>query len=170
MTGRLRELAERPVSPGVVRAILATALAATAGLGCVVSLGLGAHRRPWVDHDRGNLAELRPDRPAGPPVEPQAPPDDPARRRQDLLDRPGTPAHRRADRELATHRALQHVPWHRGGVSVGLSGAKGAEAILSVSGPTVGTDRRAYRAFLRRFHDDGRSYLPRFEIATGGRP
>lgn len=163
MTGRLRELAERPVAPGAARAIVATALAVTVALGCVVALGLGAHRQLFA-RDDARHGEVGPGRPVAVPAA-----EAPDAARQDPQDRPGTAAHRRADRELATHRALQHVPWHRGEVSIRLIGARAARAVLSVVGPTTGVDRRAYRVFLRHFHDDGSSYLPRFEVADGDR-
>lgn len=167
MSGRLRDQAERPVTPGVPRAILATALAVTAGLGCLVAVGVGGHRDPLPGHhDPAGEPRRVPARPA------LADPDDAAThltRRQDPLDRPGTAAHRRADRELVSHRALQHVPWHRGAVSIRLVGAKGERAVLSVAGPDRATERRAWASFLHRYGDEGRSYLPRFRSAAGGR-
>jgi len=169
VTGRLRGLAERPVSPGVARAILTTALAVTVGIGCVVALGLGARHEPPIDHLRAGIAWVPSVAPARSRVEPRTPPEA-AHRRQDPQDRPGTAAHGRADQELATHRALQHVPWHRGGVSIRLVGARGRKAVLSVSGPSRAADRHGRRSFLRRFDDDGRSYLFRLEVAKGGRP
>jgi hypothetical protein len=83
---------------------------------------------------------------------------------QDPQDRPGSPAARRAHRELASHRALQHVPYRRGRVSIALVGARAGKAVLLVRGSSLATDRRAWRAFLRRCEDTGRSYLPRFAV------
>jgi hypothetical protein len=87
---------------------------------------------------------------------------------QDRQDRPGTEAHRRARRESVRHRALQHVPWRWGGVSVELVGAKDGKAVLVIEGPSIAAARREWSRFLHRYRDDGRSYLPRFRAGRGG--
>jgi hypothetical protein len=149
----------------VSRAIVVTAFAVTFGLGCVVALGVGAHPGsvpgPDGPHAPGTPPAPASSRPAeaGTQADPAA-----IARRQDPQDRSGTAAHRRAGREIATHRALQHVPWHRGGVSIRLVGAAGGKAVLEVEGPDIAADRLGWRAFLRRFHDDGRSYVVRLLV------
>jgi hypothetical protein len=85
--------------------------------------------------------------------------------RQDRQDRRGSAVHRRALAEVAAHRALQHVPYRSGGVSIELVGARWGRALLRVEAPTVGAARRSWRAFLRRFHDPGAAYVVRFEGA-----
>jgi hypothetical protein len=87
---------------------------------------------------------------------------------QDPQDHPGSAAHRRATREIADHRALQHVPYRAGGVAIDLVGARGDRAVLAVRATTRAAARRGWRAFLRRYRDDGHSYFPRFR--TGGGP
>jgi len=52
-------------------------------------------------------------------------------------------------------------------LTVRLVGARGTRAVLAVGAPTISAARRGWRLFLRRYHDDGRAYLTRFE-ATGG--
>jgi hypothetical protein len=85
-----------------------------------------------------------------------------AGRRQDPQDRPGSAAARRTSRALRTHRALQHVPYRRGEVAIALVGARNGQAVLRVSAPNIAAARRGWRAYLRRYRDDGRAYLPRF--------
>jgi len=90
-------------------------------------------------------------------------------RRQDRQDRPGTVAHHRAAEELAGHRALQHVPYRRAGVSIDLIGARGDRAVLGVRADTPAAARDGWLLFLRSFDDPGRAYLPIFETrATRG--
>jgi hypothetical protein len=56
-------------------------------------------------------------------------------------------------------------------VSIGLVGARGAQAVLAVNGPSLVADRRGWACFLRLYRDDGRSYVPRFQIRRkGARP
>jgi hypothetical protein len=155
---------ERPVDPEVVRAVLATAVAVTIGLACLVGLSAGGPGRSAPDRRGATPPPIA--RPASSPTPAAGPSPHP---RQDPQDRSGTTAHRRVAHELATHRALQHVPWHHGGVTIKLVGAKDGKAILSVLGPGRPADRRARHIFLRRFHDDGRSYLFRLRVARGGR-
>ncbi len=166
MIGRLRELAERPVAPGVARAIVSTALVVTVALGCLVALGVAGHRDPVAGHHDPGSAVARPVAPAPTRPTESATASTVARRRQDPQDRPGSAAHRRVARELASHRALQHVPWHRGRVSIDLVGVEEGRAVLAVRGSSLAVDRHRWRAFLRRWKDDGHSYLPRFEVES----
>jgi hypothetical protein len=152
----------------VARAIVVAAFAVTFGLGCVVALGVGAHPGSVPGPDRPHAPVTTPAPASARPAEAVTRPDPAATTRrqdpQDPQDRPGTAAHRRAGRELATHRALQHIPWHRGGVSIRLVGAAGGKAVLEVEAPDIVADRLGWRAFLRRFHDDGRSYVARLLV------
>lgn len=89
--------------------------------------------------------------------------------REDPQDQPGTKAAKRAARALKAHRALQHVPYRRGGVTIRLTGAlTDGKAVLTVTAVTLHQARVGYRRFLARYHDSGRAYRPRF-IASKGR-
>ena len=82
---------------------------------------------------------------------------------QDPQDHRGTKAAKRAARALASHRALQHVPYRHGAVTIRLTGAlKNGKAVLTVTAPTLREARAGYRRFLKRYHDAGRAYRPRF--------
>jgi hypothetical protein len=88
---------------------------------------------------------------------------------QDPQDRRGSPAAKRAARALASHRALQHIPYRHGPVSITLTGAlPDGKAILIVTAPTLREARAGWRRFLARYHDNGRAYQPHFEAI--GRP
>jgi hypothetical protein len=168
MVERLRALLERPLAPAVGRAILVLALATSLGFAAVALLG-GAGGRPGGDAPRRRPAIAR--LPVSESADSDPSPLSQRVARQDAQDRQGTSAHRLAIRELAAHRALQDVPWHRGGVSIELVGVKGAKAALAVEGPSILAARRGWGGFLRRHRDDGRSYLPRFRAPRrGGRP
>jgi hypothetical protein len=170
---RLRKLLERPLDPRAGRAVIVLAAAIFAGLALLGMLAGTAPDRP------GRSSGTRPaPKPVGRPVEPkEAPRPLPARPpaplrhaghpRQDPQDRRGSAAARRAERELSAHRALQHVPYHRGGLAITLVGARGERAVLRVSAPTLATARQGWRRFLRRYHDDDSAYLPRFEVRGG---
>lgn len=83
--------------------------------------------------------------------------------KQDPQDHRGTAAAKRAARALATHRALQHVPYRHGAVTIRLTGAlKDGKAILTVTAPTPMEARAGYRRFLARYHDTGHAYQPRY--------
>jgi hypothetical protein len=147
--------------------MLAFALAVGIGFAIVVLI-VGSGARP----DTGGSRAARP----GPAREEQTAPGRPIPAPspgevagQDAQDRARTRAYRQAVREVGGHRALQHVPWHRGGVSIELIGADGDRAVLAVEGPNLAMARRGWHLFLRRFHDDGRSYVPRISVAKGGR-
>ena len=164
MTRRLRVLAERPLDPATARIVAILGGAVCVGFAALVGLGLiatGSPRPIGRAQGIGSQVAIRPsstDR--GAPTPAARPP----RSAQDPQDRPDTPAARRARRELAGHRALQHVPLREEGVSISLVGAHAGRAVLAVRGPGIAADRRAWRSFLHRFHDDGHSYLPRLLV------
>jgi hypothetical protein len=164
---RLRALLEHPLDPRLARAIVLLACGVTLGFAVLAVLA-----RPAAEHSApvgaipAGRASAYPTTQASPTVaSPSRGAVPPAR--QDPQDRPGTAAHRRAAREIAAHRALQHVPYRAGGVVIDLVGARGTRAVLAVRAPTRAAARRGWRGFLRRFDDSGTAYLPRFE-ATGG--
>ncbi|MFT3864002.1 MAG: hypothetical protein QM729_06995 [Solirubrobacterales bacterium] len=168
MAERLRALLEHPLDPRVARAIVLLACAATLGLAIVVALARPAVEHPGAD---GNISSSRKSAGSSTPSEAMPAP----RRaggapvRQDPQDRPGTAAHRRAAREIASHRALQHVPWRAGGVAIDLVGARAGRAVLAVRAASLGAAHRGWHTFLRRFDDAGAAYLPRFEVVGGAR-
>ena len=169
MTRRLRLLLERPLDSATARLVVVLGGAICVGFAVLLGLGLLDPGAPGSPRSAatGLRADMAPApvRPTGPKASPEA---DETHRPQDPQDRLRTPAHRRATRELATHRAMQSLPYRHGDLSIELVGARGSKAILAVAAPTVAAARRGYRLFLRRRRDDGRSYLPRF-IAEGGR-
>jgi len=165
---RLRALLERPLDPRAGRAV--TVLAAAISLGFATALGLGVGDGP----NRSTL-ERPPDGGARPsPPLAASSPREPARSerhrppRQDPQDDPGSEAGRRARAALRSHRALQHVPYRAGGVAIDLVGADGGRAVLRISAESAAVARRGWRAFLRRFDDDGLAYEPIF-TTNGGR-
>jgi hypothetical protein len=167
---RLRILLDRPLDRRAGQGVLVLACAITVGFAALVALTGGAGHP--VRQEPGPTVPVV-TTPAPPPAtdRPRAsvgPRPGPAEVRQDPQDRPGSVAARRAGRELAGHRALQHVPWRGDGVSVRLVGARGARAVLAVRAASPRAAERGWHGFLRRYHDAGRAYLPRFEI-TGGR-
>lgn len=174
MVERLRALAERPLDPRAARAVVVLAAAIFAGLAVLVALagselGRAPHARQAPAARSAPAAPPPPSRVAF-PAKPRAARPRPHRHpAQDPQDRRGSAAARRAKRELADHRALQHVPYHQGGVAITLVGAAGNKAILRVSAPTLPAARRGWRAFLRRYGDPGSAYLPRFEARGGHR-
>lgn len=161
MVERLRELADRPLDRGVARAILIIGLAVTIGLSLMVGLaavegGEGSSSDGAVSTGARVVRSL-PSHPARVAV------GHPARRpSQDPQDRRGSAARRRAVAELRSHRALQHVPYRRGGVAINLVGARGPRAVLRVTAPTSRAARAGWRAFLRRYRDRGAAYVPLF--------
>lgn len=172
MTRRLLALAERPLRPATGRIVVLLGGAVCVGFAVLVGLGLLGPRgtgptRPVASPAQSGVpsapvpSPMPPD--AGRPISSTT-----DRRPQDPQDRPGSSAHRRAAGELASHRALQHVPWRHGRVLIRLVGARGTKAVLAVVGHTLTADHRGWRFFLRRFHDDGRAYLPRFTTRRAG--
>ena len=170
MAERLRALLEHPLDARVASAVVVLASAAMIGFAAVLALGLasagsGSARGPAhlgrsaARPGKTSLASpSRPKRTGSTRARPL---------RQDPQDRPGTAAHARADRELAGHRALQHLPYRSAGVSVALVGARGGRAVLRVRAGSALAARRGWRRFLRRYGDRGGAYLPVF---VGRRP
>lgn len=166
MIGRLRLLLDRPLDPLAARAVVV--LAAVIFLGFAVAFALGVSER---DHPATSREETtRSQRVVAAPVEEIAPKPKrrSPRRRQDPQDERASAAGRRAARALRSHRALQHVPYRDGEVTVALAGALGSRAVLRVSAPTVGAARRGWRRFLRRYRDPGRTYAPVFDAKGHG--
>ncbi len=170
MIERLRALLERPLDPRLARAIVVLAAAVTLGFAALGLLAGGGSSRAPATHPRasgsGGAAWPSAARSARGSSLPRATVTRPPR--QDPQDRPGSAAQRRAQRALATHRALQHVPYRHGGISIDLVGARGDRAVLEVRAESIAAAHRGWRAFLRRYRDDGRAYLPRFR-AGGAR-
>jgi hypothetical protein len=169
MVDRLRAFLDRPLDPSATRAILAFASAILLGLAALFVLAGGEPDRPTSREERPAAS---PSVPAAPveEVEDEAAEDHPPTRRQDPQDQKGSAAARRAARALRSHRALQHVPYQGGEVTVTLTGARGSRAVLRVSAPTVSEARRGWRRFLRRYRDSGRAYVPIFKAAGSARP
>lgn len=167
MVDRLRVLLEEPLDPRARRSVVVLASAIVLGLAALFVL---AAREP----ETGTRAEA-PSTPrstsAQAPVELEpAPVEETApRRQQDPQDQKGSPAARRAARALASHRALQHVPYRGGGLTVELVGARGHRAVLRVSAETTRAARRGWWRFLRRYGDSGRAYAPIFRGTIGER-
>jgi hypothetical protein len=160
---RFRAFLDRPLEPSTSRAVIGLALAVGTGLAVLAVLGGVAGRpaarpeaRPQVvPPGSGRVHAGRPSLSA------------PVQADQDPQDRPGTAAHRRAASALAHHRALQHVPYSTGGVSIELVGARRGKAVLRVVAATEGAARQGWRAFLRRFDDDGGAYLHVLKVRGG---
>ncbi|HET9164209.1 MAG TPA: hypothetical protein VFN89_12305 [Solirubrobacterales bacterium] len=172
MIDRLRFLLDRPLDPLAARAVVVFASAILLGFAALFVLG-ASESGPSAATGGGRSVSPRsqPARPlaVAPPKAAPAAPRTVRRRRQDPQDEQGSVAAKRAATALRTHRALQHVPYRRGRLTVRLVGAQGARAVLAVSAPTIAAARRGWQAFLRRYRDDGRSYLPRFQARGGHR-
>jgi hypothetical protein len=160
MIERLRALRDRPLDQEVAKAVTLLGISAALGFFVVVALaGVGggssttvaAHAHAAGPRATSGAAER------GPVAIPE----------QDPQDRIGTAAHRRAAAELAAHRALQHVPFEDGGVSIELVGARRGKAVIRIEAGTVPAARRAWQRFLERFRDRGDAYLPVFKGAGG---
>lgn len=162
MVDRLRALLEEPLDPRAGRAVLVFASAILLGLAALFVL---AAREPDpATPPKTSSAPLS--LPAAPPAETyetEATETHPPLHGQDPQDQKGSPAARRAARALRSHRALQHVPYRSGELTIELVGARGHRAVLRVSAGTVGAARRGWRRFLRRYRDSGRAYLPLFD-------
>lgn len=169
MIDGLRALLDEPLDPRIGRAVVVLASAILLGLAALFIL---ADREPDTSTraEAPSAASSMPSSPAAGaeplPVEEGLPP----RWRQDPQDEAGSPAARRAGRALASHRALQHVPYRSGELKVDLVGARGNRAVLRVSADTARAARQGWRRFLRRFQDSGRAYTPIFREAGSGRP
>ena len=167
MVRRLRALLEEPHDPAVAQAVVGLACVVTVCLLIVVGLGADSRSSGGSSAATPEAAALRPEGETATERRPAT-----TRRSepvQDPQDRPGTAAGRRARRELASHRALQHVPYRLGGVGITLIGVRGARAVLRVEALSVRAAHRAWQAFLHRFGDDGLSYIPVFRVERGSR-
>lgn len=161
MVDRLRALLEEPLDPRLGRAVVVLASAILLGLAALFTLAARqpetstrAEEPPAARSTSGSAtADLAP----APTLEAPASP-----RRQDPQDQEGSAAARRAARALASHRALQHVPYRSGGLAVELVGARGHRAVLRVGAATVQAARAGWRRFLRRYRDSGRAYIAIF--------
>lgn len=162
MPDRLRALLDRPLDPRVARAVLALASAVFVGFAAValvgLSVGAGGRGASTSANDEAAPApssarpEVRPNPKARAPVP-----------HQDPQDRRGSAAARAARRELSSHRALQHVPYGQGAVSITLVGARRGRALLRVRAENLAAARRGWRRFLDRYNDEGAGYRPIFE-------
>lgn len=168
MADRLRAFLDRPLDPSAARAVVAFASAILLGVAALFVLAGGEPDRPTSREDRPAAAS--PSVPAAPveEVEDEAAEHHPPPRRQDPQDEKGSAAAGRAARALRSHRALQHVPYRDGGVTVALAGARGSRAVLRVSAATVPAAQRGWHRFLRRYRDSGRAYVPVFRARGGG--
>ncbi len=170
MVDRLRLLLDRPLDPLVARAVVVFAGAILLGFAAIFVLGVSESGRPASAPEPRVPRRAQPSLPEVAPVEhPGGPRRPPHHRRQDPQDEKGSAAGRRAAKALRSHRALQHLPYRQGRLSVQLVGARGRRALLQVSAPTVVDARQGWRAFLRRYRDDGHAYLPRFQDRGGDR-
>jgi hypothetical protein len=166
MVDRLRALLDRPLDPSAARAILVFASAILAGVAALFVLAGSEPDRPTSQTAWPAAAS-----PTA-PVPSEELEDEPAERRaetsrQDPQDRKGSAAARRAARALRSHRALQHVPYRDGEVTIALAGARGSRAVLRVNAPTGAEARRGWHRFLRHYDDSGRAYVPVFRAAGG---
>lgn len=165
MVERLRALLEHPLDPSTARAIVVLAGAILLGLVGLFALSAAQPESAVIPPAKRPSAASSPAllAPSEGVKDEAADARRPSTPRQDPQDRKGSAAAERAARALRLHRALQHVPYRDGGVSIELVGARGSRALLRVSAPNVPAARRGWLRFLRRFDDAGRSYLPFFK-------
>lgn len=167
MVDRLRALLEEPLDPRLGRAVVVLASAILLGLAALFILA--AHQPETSTRAEEPLAARSTSGSATADLAPAPISDTPAApRRQDPQDQEGSAAARRAARALASHLALQHVPYRSGELAVELVGARGHKAVLRVSADTVQAARAGWRRFLHRYRDSGRAYTPIFQ-AGGSR-
>lgn len=169
MVDRLRALLDHPLDQSAARAILVLASAILLGLAALFVFAASEPGRPTSNEVRPTAASPT----ASPaPVEAvggEAAEDRPPTPRQDPQDRKGSAAARRVAHALRSHRALQHVPYRDGEVTVALVGARGSRAVLRVSAFTVPAAHRGWQRFLSRYRDSGRAYVPVFAATAGKR-
>jgi hypothetical protein len=169
MIDRLRFLLDRPLDPLVARTVVVFASAILLGFAALFVLGTSETGRPAASGLRATQPQPVRSFGAVPPEAALPAPRESRQRPQDPQDKKGSPAASSAAKALRSHRALQHVPYRRGRLTVRLAGARGTRAVLAVSAPTISAARRGWRGFLRRYRDSGRSYIPRFSrIGAGG--
>jgi hypothetical protein len=167
----IRNLLDRPLDPRLARAVVLLAIAITFSFAILVAFGVIAGSVPSEDENRGEVLRA----PSAPPAQQAGALGDarsgeaasvrrtaPRRPRQDPQDRPGSEDYRRARKALRQHRALQHLPFERGKVAIVLAGADHGRALVRVTAATVGGAKRAWRAFLTHYRDDGRAYRASF--------
>ncbi len=162
MVDRLRALLDRPLDPSAARAILVFASGIFLGLAALFIL-VGSSAGPTAPHPKPSPSTNSvpvPEADAG--TEP-AGHGLPPHRRQDPQDVAGSAAAERASRALRSHRALQHVPYTIGDITIVLAGARGSRALLRVTAPTLSAGQQGWRRFLRRYRDSGRAYVPVFD-------
>jgi hypothetical protein len=167
MVDRLRALLDHPLDQSAARAILVLASAILLGLAALFALAASEPGQPTSHEVRPAAASPTASPAPVEAVEGEAADDRLPTPRQDPQDRAGSAAARRAAHALRSHRALQHVPYRDGGVTVALVGAKGSRAVLRVSASTVSAARRGWRRFLSRYRDSGRAYVPNFRVIGG---
>lgn len=167
MAERLRALLEQPLDPRAARAATVLAAAILIGFATVDVLCTSSGVRPLVSRSFETPTVVPAPTPTAAGALPTAPRRPTARPRQDPQDNPGSDDATRARRELATHRALQHVPYRKGAVRIALVGASGSRALLQVEAPSRAAARRGWRVFLRRYRDTGGAYVARFEVRGG---
>ncbi len=170
MPERLRAFLDRPLDPRAGLAVLLLASAILLGFAALFVLGASGSAGRVTKREvapRRSAVSVPPLREAASGMPRRAAP---RVSRQDPQDERGAAAARRASRTLRSHRALQHLPVREGGLSIRLVGARGGRAVLCVSALRLGAARRGWRAFLRRYGDSGRSYIPVFaaERRAGG--
>lgn len=169
MVDRLRALLEEPLDPVIGRAVLVFASAILLGLAGLFVLAAREPdpQTPLAHPETSSAPSSLPGAPPAETYEPEPTEAHPLLHGQDPQDQKGSPAARRAARALRSHRALQHVPYRSGELTIELVGARGHRAVLRVSAATVGAARRGWRRFLRRYRDSGRAYLPVFKNKGG---
>lgn len=166
MVDRLRVLLEEPLDPRVGRAVVVLASAIVLGLAALFVLAARESEPSTRVQAPTTVRSTSARAPAE--LEPAPVEETVSRRRQDPQDQEGSPAAQRAARALASHRALQHIPYRSGGLTVELVGARGHRAVLRVSADTARAARRGWRRFLRRYGDSGRAYVPVFRSGGAG--
>jgi hypothetical protein len=167
---RFRVFLDSPLDPRAGRAMLVFAGAVLLGFAALFVLGASETEQRAVSREDA-AAVIAPSSPGQAPVEGNATKVERGRRvrRQDPQDEKGSAAARRAAISLRSHRALQHLPYRDGELTIRLIGARRGRAVLRVSALAVAAARKGWRAFLRRYRDDGRAYLPRFQSLGGHR-
>jgi hypothetical protein len=168
MVDRLRAYLDRPLDPSAARAVVVLAAAIFAGFAALVVLGR-AGQGPTAHPPRAAMERSGPTAPpsrAGLDRPRSAPP---PRRRQDPQEEAGSAPARRAGRELRSHRALQHIPYRHGALSIEIVGAERGRAVLRVSAPSIAAAREGWRRFLRRYRDGGDAYRVHFATTRARR-
>ncbi|HSS41642.1 MAG TPA: hypothetical protein VLK37_03730 [Solirubrobacterales bacterium] len=161
MADRLRALLDRPLDPSAARAILVFASAILVGFAALFVLAASEPEQPISTGHPAAVSSPNPGA-AIQAVEDNSAEGHAALSRQDPQDVEGSFAALRAGRALRSHRALQHVPYRSGRLTVELVGARGPRALLQVTAGTVRSARAGWRRFLRRYRDSGRAYIAIF--------